>query len=202
MDNIMVHKDLIARLGFTTNQVLHVCATQLADLVLESEKRIRYSPFDRLGSYVGHSGGKDSVLVRWLVDRTWGQVEGPEIPTIHTPKPMGVRNEVHPLTREFLYAMRRPILYLPDGSAFSKFGLKTQIDGTRASEAERRDGRDVGLVIRGEERSRTDTPLYLEDGLFGQQYVYPIFDWSDLQVWSAILYYGIPFSDEYYVIES
>lgn len=184
------------RMGFTANQMRHTMG-QLPALIEESIKRIKFAPFDIDHTmYVGHSGGKDSVLVRWLADQA---LPGLRLMTVHTPKPTGIRNEVHPLTQQFLYSLNRPVLYLPDGNpqVFEDFGLKTQIDGTRAAEAERRDGRDVGVVVRGEERSRADMPLYLEDGLFNRQFVYPIFDWSDMQVWAAILANNIPYSPEY-----
>ncbi len=190
------HSKLISLLGFTPNQVAHTIE-QLPALVEESVKRIKFAPFDIDHSmYVGHSGGKDSVLVRWLADLALPDLK---LLTVHTPKPTGIRNEVHPITQQFLYGLNRPVLYLPDGNAevFEAFGLKTQIDGTRAAEASRRDGRDVGVVVRGEERSRANMPLYLENGLFNRQFVYPIFDWTDLQVWAAIIHYEIPFSDEY-----
>lgn len=161
-------------------------------------KRILNMPFLRDpfqgGVYVGHSGGKDSVLVRWLTDK----VLGSGVMTVHTPKPTGVRNEVHPLTKEFLYGLNRPVLYVPDGESLPKLGYTIQIDGTRIAEADRRDGRDVGLVVEGKEVSRNETPLYLEKGLFGQKFCYPIYDWSDEEVWAAIFHYDIPLSPEYY----
>ncbi len=187
---------LCRNLGFSVNQMQHTLG-QLPDLIEESIKRIKHMPFNVDHSlYVGHSGGKDSVLVRWLADQALPNIK---LLTVHTPKPAGIRNKVHPLTQQFLYGLNRPVLYLPDGNAetFEAFGLRTQIDGTRAAEAERRDGRDVGVVVRGEERSRADMPLYLEDGLFNRQFVYPIFDWSDMQVWAAIFANNIPYSEEY-----
>lgn len=188
--------DLTRRLGFSLNRIEHVF-TQLPFMVEEAKKRIKHAPFDFDGMYVGHSGGKDSVLVRWLVDQALGD-KGKSMLTVHTPKPAGVRNAVHQATKEFLYSLNRPVLYLPVDADHKQFGLKTQIDGTRMAEAARRDGRDVGVVVRGKERSRADMPLYLEDGLFNLQFIYPIFDWTDLQVWSAIFLYQIPFSDEYH----
>jgi 3'-phosphoadenosine 5'-phosphosulfate sulfotransferase (PAPS reductase)/FAD synthetase len=194
MDN---HKILLANLGLEASDIA-VCARTIDARIEEARERILDMPFNGVyGVYVGHSGGKDSVLVRWLVDQTLDNV-----PTVHTPKPKGVKNEVHPLTKEFLYGLNRHIHYIPDGcietSEFAHF--VTQIDGTRAAEATRRDGRDVGLIIEGKEVSRAECPLYLEKGLFGKQYVYPIYDWSDLEVWAAILTKNIPFSREYYVI--
>ncbi len=189
---------LLAKLGFTVDQVEHVANTQVPQLVTDAIIRIQASPFDIAdGAYVGHSGGKDSVLVRWLADEA---VPEYDLLTVHTPKPDGIRNAVHPITQKFMYDLGRPVLYLPDGSGdiFDKYGLKTQIDGTRAAEASRRDGRDVGVIMDGKECSRADMPLYLGKGLFDRQFVYPIYDWSDIQVWAAILHHDIPFTAEYY----
>ncbi len=145
--------------------------------------------------YVGHSGGKDSVLVRWLADIAG--LKG--MMTVHTPKPEGVRNAVHPLTKEFVYALNRPVLHIPDGQqdAFKVMNLVVQIDGTRRAEADRRDGRDVGLIVDGVEKSRSEVPLYLDTGLFGQSFIYPIYDWTDAEVWATIFAYNIPYSAEY-----
>jgi 3'-phosphoadenosine 5'-phosphosulfate sulfotransferase (PAPS reductase)/FAD synthetase len=80
----------------------------------------------------------------------------------------------------------------------SPIPLLTQIDGTRRAEASRRDGRDVGVIIGGQEVSRTETPLYLEKGMFGRNFIYPIYDWTDEQVWATILLYSLPISREYF----
>lgn len=191
---------LIEELGFSSLAHVEHVMEQVPGLMEEAIKRIKYAPFGEDGMFCGHSGGKDSVLVRYIVD----QAIGDHVLTVHTPKPEGVRNAVHPFTKEFLYALDRPVLNIPvemfhDMDVMERFNMVTQIDGTRAAEAERRDGRDVGVVVRGEERSRADMPLYLEDGLFGLQFVYPIFDWTDQQVWAAIFLYDIPFTKEYYV---
>jgi 3'-phosphoadenosine 5'-phosphosulfate sulfotransferase (PAPS reductase)/FAD synthetase len=186
---------IIERQALDRNKLCDATAS-IHTLVEEAGQRIFGMPFRIIGSvvYVGHSGGKDSVLVRWLTDRALG----PGVMTIHTPKPSGIRNEVHPLTKEFLYSLNRPILYVPDGENLPRLGYKVQIDGTRVAEADRRDGRDIGLIVEGREVSRTETPLYLTSGLFGQNFCYPIYDWSDEEVWAAIFHYDIPVSPEYY----
>lgn len=186
-------------------------ALNIHEKVSEAIKRIEESPFTGFpySHYVGHSGGKDSVLVRFIVDQisvrfVAGQINsvrrGTYLPTVHTPKPSGVRNAVHPLTREFVYSLDRPVLYIPEGhteTTLKRFQLSVQIDGTRRAEASRRDGRDVGLIVNGEERSRSEVPLYLDNGLFGLRFIYPIYDWSDFEVWAAIFAYDIPYSEEY-----
>jgi 3'-phosphoadenosine 5'-phosphosulfate sulfotransferase (PAPS reductase)/FAD synthetase len=147
------------------------------------------------GMYVGHSGGKDSVLVRWMADQT-----GFSIPTVHTPKVEGP-NAVHPLTMEFIYAeaAKRPILFVPLTANIADWGLNFQVDGTRRCEAERSDGRSTIVVIDGREIDRKNMPHYTENGLFGLRFLYPFVEWSNAEVWAAIYKYKIPYSKEYLV---
>lgn len=161
--------------------------------------RVREAPFNLSKAYVGHSGGKDSVLVRYIVDHAIGY----DFPTVHTTKPAGVQNEVHVLTREFLYSMDRCIFYVPLDrceSLRTAFGFETQIDGTRRSEHDRSNGRAVDVVIDGKPVSRINMPMYLENGLFGLNFIYPIVDWTDIEVWAAIHDLAIDYSPEYEVL--
>lgn len=58
--------------------------------------------------------------------------------------------------------------------------LHTEINGTR------RDKDHTKLInIRGHLKTIDKMPLYLEEGAYGRQYVYPIFDWSELQTMVA-----------------
>jgi len=160
----------------------------------EAIARIIRSPFALQSMYVGHSGGKDSVLVRFIAD----QID-PDIPTMHNPKPAGQENAVHPLTQNFLYGLTRPILYagLDDNSLKNRDGATTQIDGTRIAEHDRDDGRSIDVVIDGKVVSRKELQMYIHNGLFGINFLHPIFDWSNEEVWAAIDYFEIPFSKEY-----
>ncbi len=145
------------------------------------------------GMYVGHSGGKDSVLVRWMADRLTLN-----IPTLHTPKVEGP-NKVHPMTMKFIYeeAATRPIWFIPLDKNPRDWGYDTQVDGTRRAEAERSDGRSTIVVIDGQEIDRANMPHYTSNGLFGLSFVYPFVDWSDIEVWAAIYKYKIRYSEEY-----
>lgn len=145
--------------------------------------------------YVGHSGGKDSVLVRYLADLAFGYGN---VPTVHTTKPAHVENAVHPLTRDFLYKQSRAIIYVGLDEQAS-LGLRLQIDGTRIAEHDRDDGRSVDVVVEGKSVSRKELKLYMQNGLLGLDFIFPIYDWSNEEVWAAIISQGIPFSEEYLV---
>jgi len=145
-----------------------------------------------LGLYVGTSGGKDSVVVHHLAKLS---VLGRSIQQVlHTAKP-GI---THPETLKFLYSRNYPILFVPKGCPMPR-GLKTQIDGTRALEYSRTDGRSTDLVVGGKTMSRQDMPMFVDDGLFGMNFIFPIYDWTDAQVWAYIMINGIEYSDEYLI---
>ena len=142
---------------------------------------------------VGHSGGKDSVLVRALADRAgFGSLD-----TVHNPKLEG-SNAVHAHTRELLYEMAtfRPVMHIP-AHAMAKSGYQLQIDGTRRQEATRTDGRSTDIVCNGQSMNRAQMPMLVPRGLFDMTFFYPIVEWTDAQVWAAIAYLEIPFSREY-----
>lgn len=155
--------------------------------------RIQNAPFPKNGVYVGHSGGKDSVLVTHLAFEALGKT----VPVVHTPKVSG-SNAVHPATRDFLYNLPYPVLYLPPTSEIPNgLRLNTQIDGTRRYEHSRQDGRSTNVVIDGKEISRENMPMYVEEGLFGKSFIYPIYDWTDDEVWEAHKLLNLPVSKEY-----
>ena len=142
---------------------------------------------------VGHSGGKDSVLVRALADLAgFGSLD-----TVHNPKLEG-SNAVHAHTRELLYEMAtfRPVMHIP-AHAMAKSGYQLQIDGTRRQEATRTDGRSTDIVCNGQSVNRAQMPMLVPRGLFDMTFFYPIVEWTDAQVWAAIAYLEIPFSWEY-----
>ena len=142
---------------------------------------------------VGHSGGKDSVLVRALADLAgFGSLD-----TVHNPKLEG-SNAVHAHTRELLYEMAtfRPVMHIP-AHAMAKSGYRLQIDGTRRQEATRTDGRSTDIVCNGQSMNRAQMPMLVPRGLFDMTFFYPIVEWTDAQVWAAIAYLEIPFSREY-----
>lgn len=139
--------------------------------------------------YIGTSGGKDSVVIRHLARQAFDRW----LPIVHTPKP-GV---THLETVKFLYEMDEPIIYCP-ARYHHTLGLKTQIDGTRRSEFSRTDGRSTDVVIDGQNVSRENMPRVIRNGLFGLNFMFPILEWSDEEVWAHIILNEIHFTCEYF----
>ena len=144
------------------------------------------------GLYIGHSGGKDSATILHLVDTA---LPGHNLPILHTPK----FGETHPKTIEYLYRLGRPLLYLPK-EARSPFGedvFRVQVDGTRIDEHDRTDGRSTDFVDEGVSRPRTELRAFVERGLFGRSFLYPIFDWTTEEVWEYLNTNNLKVSEEY-----
>lgn len=137
---------------------------------------------------IGHSGGKDSVVNHWLVSQLY------PLPVVHTAKPGG-DNAIHPDTLTFLYQRPFAIEFWPRALGMNpKYNL--QFDGSRASEFDRND-RSADFIVSGKPVNRKDLQLVVPDSMFGMTFIFPIFDWSDADVWACILRYELPYSDEY-----
>lgn len=141
--------------------------------------------------YVGHSGGKDSCTVYHLTKMVY-----PNVTVIHNTKAI-----THPLTVNFLYelAQRQKIHLVPvhDMEAFVKAGGYThQIDGTKACEHDRTE-RDTTVRINGEDVSRENMEGYADNGVFGRSLLFPIYDWTDEEVFEFLKECGYPISQEY-----
>lgn len=160
------------------------------DLVSNAVSRLRDLALDkREGAYVGHSGGKDSCLITALVTLAYPDHT---FPLVHTVKV----HETHPKTVQFLYTLNMIVVYTPK-ELHGDLGASLQIDGTRIAEATRDDGRSTDFVSQGVNKSRKELTLFVPDGLFGLDFVFPIFDWTDEQVWDTIKALKIPVSEEY-----
>lgn len=141
--------------------------------------------------YVGHSGGKDSCAVYHLTRMVF-----PNITVIHNTKPI-----THPLTVKFLYelAQKQLIHFVPvDGmEAFlKKNGLTHQIDGTKACEHDRAE-RDTTVRINGEDVSREGMTESATGGVFDLNLLFPIYDWTDDEVFEFLRECAYPISEEY-----
>lgn len=145
------------------------------------------------GIFVGHSGGKDSIVVYDLVTKFLQ----PKVPVLHTPKPEGINNETDIETVKFLYSRPFSIMYIPLGNPLPE-GFKTQVDGTRREEYNRKNGKSIDFISNGVSTSRQDlNSPYSSNGILGLNLVYPIYDWTDAEVWAYIAVNELEYSREY-----
>lgn len=145
---------------------------------------------------LGTSGGKDSTVIYDLTKRIY-----PDIIVVHTPK-----DNTHDLTKLFLYDLSKEttIINVPAYEMerfIQETGIKCQIDGTRIDEATRTDGRSTSFVQNGIDIDRTRMKPFVEQGLFGLSFLYPIFDWTDQEVWEYIKIRNLKISAEYGTIQ-
>lgn len=155
----------------------------------------------------GHSGGKDSVVIHDLIDRSGIDV----FATIHSPKPLinnctqeELSTAMYLETLEFLYetvSVERPITILPRYMTqewLRENEITCQIDGSRLVEYTRTD-KSGNIIVDGENVSRLNMTEYVENGIFGLNLCYPIFDWTDEDVFDHITKYNLPISEEYFI---
>lgn len=188
---IGVPDSLLVRLGFDSSEWIETCS----DIGLKLEagvKRLKatldkHYKFSTSRICIGHSGGKDSCLVTYMA-RSWKL----SLVCLHTPKVEGA-NAVHEITRRFLYEHVNNVLYLKG----IPHPFDCQIDGTRIAENNRTDGRSTTVNVSGQEISREAMSEWSARGLFNMRFAYPIFDWSDIEVWAALHVFNIPYSREY-----
>lgn len=151
---------------------------------------------------VAHSGGKDSQVILHLTKQI-----NPFLPLIHNVKPMlGTSDEplteMHPATLEFLYTVvaKENTLTCLHASNMPEFikesKISCQIDGSRASEYNRK-GKSANFIVEGESASREKLRPFIEKGIFGLNICYPIYDWTDEDVFEYIRLNNIPLSKEY-----
>lgn len=155
-------------------------------------------PFHASVIYVAHSGGKDSVVVHHLAKNVFGD----RVKVVHTPKITGF-NAVHPDTIDFIYNLAAENgMEMVTGTNFREWlqqsGYRIQVDGTRRDEADRTD-RSSNVIVDGKDVSRTEMTWFTENGLFGQTCVFPIYDWSDEDVWTYIRENQLAVSQEYHL---
>jgi len=144
--------------------------------------------------FVGNSGGKDSCVVLHITRKLF-----PNVIVIHNSKLEP--GKTHPLTRNFLYEQSAefPIMFLPSSKmeeVVKKEKLTCQVDGTRRAEFDRTEKSD-DVIINGKSVNRKDMPGYVHVGIFGLSAVYPIYDWTDKNVFEYIKEESIKISAEY-----
>ena len=152
-----------------------------------------------VGVFVASSGGKDSVVVHHLARKVFGD----KVPVIHTPKVTGF-NKVHPATITFLYEESAKYgLNIVPFAQMQEFldtrALYIQIDGSRRSEFDRSD-RSADVMINGVLINRADMPVHTTGGVFGNESIFPIVDWSDDDVWEYINEERIAHTEEYRIL--
>ncbi len=142
--------------------------------------------------YICHSGGKDSCVITDLVDRA---IPVRLIPIIHNPK-----NETHAATVQFLYELskKREVRMVPFDKMeyYVQTLFEVQVDGSRKGEAGRTERSNL-VIFNGREVSREQMQAYTDKGKFGIATVFPIYDWTDEEVWQYIREYKVQVSDEY-----
>jgi 3'-phosphoadenosine 5'-phosphosulfate sulfotransferase (PAPS reductase)/FAD synthetase len=158
---------------------------EIATKTLEACERIKHfaNHLDAMTIVVSHSGGKDSCVVHHIVRSTLlpFTVE-------HTVKDKLDKEDVL-----FLYYHVQEVWLTP---IITKDFRVLRIDGTRKSEANRSNGRSVDVVVDGEVKTRDEMKEYTEDGIAGPS-LFPIYDWTDQDVWSYLIYHNLPVSTIY-----
>jgi 3'-phosphoadenosine 5'-phosphosulfate sulfotransferase (PAPS reductase)/FAD synthetase len=157
--------------------------------------------------FLGHSGGKDSIVIHHLVQQVLGT---DSIKIVHNVKPfLGVSGdpiaeltEMHMETLEFLYSSvcaNHTVNFL-HAKHMENWVLANkatyQIDGARIAEASR-PGKSSNIIRNGNEINRSEMNWFEPRGIFNLLIVYPIFDWSDQDVWDYIITNNLTFSKEY-----
>ena len=164
--------------------------TNIDSLTNQGINRLLNNPFGT-DVYAGTSGGKDSSVICDLYLRYCVQV-GIKPQIIHNKKTI-----VDPLTVNHLYSLSYPIIYCTSADTVNCTDRTIQVDGSRVAECDRTNGRSTDFICNGCSINRKDMPLYNARGLFDLRFIYPIYDWSDEQVWTYIYAHKLPVSEEY-----
>ena len=157
--------------------------------------------------FLGHSGGKDSIVIHHLAQQV---IDSQSLLIVHNVKPLlgtsgdpvAELTEMHPETLDFLYSTvckTSEVQFLH--SSMMKFwilknAVTYQIDGARKAEADR-PGKSSNIIRDGKDVNRAEMNWFEPVGIFNLAILYPIYDWSDQDVWDYIITNKLTFSDEY-----
>ncbi len=152
--------------------------------------------------YVGHSGGKDSDAVMRLTEMATGPYSQHLV--VHTMKdivPLEDRGHLaDKMARKDSPGANR--MFMVPASDMQDFIRSTQVvaqvDGTRRDEFSRTDGRSTNLIVDGVEQSREEMTDFTKEGLFGIAFCFPIYDWSEVEVYKFLAVEGVQISPSYY----
>lgn len=178
----------------------------MKDKISNAVRRIKLAANINQNIIAGHSGGKDSVVIHHLAD-----VAGVKLVTsVHTVKPVYhvdlapevLKTAMDPDTLIFLYEKVCPvrdITFLGPGKMvdfIKENNIHCQIDGSRISEFNRED-KSSTFIKDGENVSRSEMTDYVTNGIFGLNMCYPIYDWTDDDVFHYLSTNMLEFSAEY-----
>lgn len=167
----MSNADLVQHLGLDPTLYLEAEASITAreDAAIW---RLRHLKLDMRCSFIAHSGRKDSTAMAALVERAFPAqafMYAHETSVVHNPKLL-----------EHVYQLNRFVLHVPPNQ-WSRMaeGFTVQFSGARA------------------QWHGDDLPLDIAKGSLGMHCVYPIYDWTDEDVWAYLITRNLRFSETY-----
>lgn len=168
----MSNADLVKHLGLDLHRYMDAEASIDAleeTTLLRLRRLVEREKIDLSLSFIAHSGRKDSTALAALVERAF-----PKQPILYMHTPSGDTDD---RTLSHLYALGRIVLYVPHNEIGRlQQGFRAQFLGHRMEEQDN---------------------LALFDGTQRLQTIYPIYDWSEEDVWAYILTRRLSFNDTY-----
>ena len=152
---------------------MHYMAMLLPFMVDETKKRIKHMPFGLDGAYVNHMGDLASVVLTDIIRKNFD-----------------IQVMCHDL--ELDYDTQVALNNTADGLHFTSFETTCMTYATQISSLISTGPGPETIIVRGEPWPRANMPMYLEDGEAGLQYVYPIFDWTEDQLWAYVYQHQLP----------
>lgn len=154
--------------------------------------------------FIGHSGGKDSSVVRHLMHSIYNEAKVvhniKKIYTKDTDKEIG-KTDVDVRTLTYLYNEGNDYnICFVGANQMKEFlktnGLKYQIDGSRKDETDRTN-KSSTFETDGELIRRENMTDFNDNGLYGLKIIYPIYDWTAEDVFEYHVMNNLKLSEEY-----